>query len=269
MINLNAETKIYGIIGYPVRHSLSPLFQNKAFEELDINAVYLPFEVHPDSLKSAIEGIRALNISGVNVTLPHKEKALDFVDELSEEVIKIGSLNTIKNDRNKLIGFNTDYIGFLESIKELTTLKNKKALVLGAGGTSKAIIYALLKEKANVFLWNRTKEKALSIRESFKNIEIMDSIESSIKEMDIIINTTSVGLKDDDKPIFNYDTIRENQVVFDVIYKETALIKKAKEKGAKTLNGLYMLLYQGAKSFEIWTGVKAPLEAMKKALNLL
>ncbi|MGC8678043.1 MAG: shikimate dehydrogenase [Hydrogenobaculum sp.] len=257
MIKLpNGQTLCYGIFGYPVKHSLSPVFQSFAFNKKNINAIYVPFEVKPEDLKDAVKGAKALSIKGLNITIPHKESVLEFVDVTSEEVKKIGSCNTLKFDDNIIKAYNTDYIGFRMALEEKTSLSGKKALVLGAGGTSKAIIYALTNSGVKVYLYNRTIEKAIKLKEIF-DVEVVETIEDVLQYVDIIVNTTSVGLKDDDKPLFDYDKISKNHIVFDVIYKDTLLIKKAKEKGAVGINGLPMLVYQGLESFKIWTGVDA------------
>lgn len=257
MIKLpNGQTLCYGIFGYPVKHSLSPVFQSFAFNQKNINAIYVPFEVKPEDLKDAIRGAKAMSVKGLNITIPHKESVLEFVDVISDDVKKIGSCNTLKFEDEVVKAYNTDYIGFKRALEEKTSLSGKKALILGAGGTSKAVIYALTNSGTRVYLYNRTIEKAMKLKEIF-DVEVVETIEDVLQCVDIIVNTTSVGLKDDDKPLFDYDKISKNHIVFDVIYKDTFLIKKAKEKQAITVNGLPMLVYQGLESFKIWTGVDA------------
>jgi shikimate dehydrogenase len=252
----NGQTLCYGIFGYPVKHSLSPVFQSFAFNKKNINAIYVPFEVKPEDLEDAIKGAKAMSVKGLNITIPHKEGVLEFVDVISDDVKKIGSCNTLKFEDEVIKAYNTDYIGFKRTLEEKTSLIGKKALVLGAGGTSKAIIYALTKSGTKVYLYNRTIEKAIKLKEIF-DVEVVETIEDVLQYVDIIVNTTSVGLKDDDKPLFDYNKISESHIVFDVIYKDTLLVKKAKEKQAITVNGLPMLVYQGLESFKIWTGVDA------------
>ncbi len=252
----NGETLCYGIFGYPVKHSLSPIFQSYAFNKKHINAIYIPFEVKPEDLKDAVKGAKAISIKGLNITIPHKESILEFVDCISLEVQKIGSCNTLKFENDIVKAYNTDYLGFKRALEEKTSLKGKRALILGAGGTSKAIVYALISSGTKVYLHNRTIEKALKLKDIF-DIEIIKDIEDILKEVDIIVNTTSVGLKDDDKPLFDYDKISAHHIVFDVIYKDTLLMRKAKEKGAISIDGLSMLVYQGLESFKIWTDIDA------------
>lgn len=278
-VDISGETQLYGIFGYPVKHSKSPQFQTSAFSYLNIPAVYLPFEIKPEDLEKAIQSIKILNIKGVNITVPHKEEVIKYLNEVSEEVKYIKACNTIKNIDGYLIGYNTDAEGFIRGLKELEpNLEGKNVLVLGAGGASRAVVYALLKEGVNkIYQANRTLEKVYKIIEDFKSLtkfadEIImpipyNKIECCVlPSVDIIINTTSVGLHEDDKPLFDYSKIQPKHTVVDIIYKKTPLLKTAEEKGCKYQDGLPMLLYQGAKAFEIWTGKKAPVEMMKKAL---
>ncbi len=257
----DGQTLIYGIFGYPLKHSLSPSFQSYAFRRKDINAIYIPFEVSPENLETALMGAKALNIKGLNITIPHKESILKYVDEISEYVEKIGACNTLKFE-DKIYAYNTDWLGFKKSIEPFIK-SHKKALVLGAGGTTKAVLYAFEKMNIDVFLYNRTIEKAYHIKKHF-NIEVIKNIEDSIECVDIIVNTTSVGLKDEDKDLFDYNKIKEYQIVFDVIYKDTPLIKAAKQKNAVAINGFSMLIYQGMESFKIWTDID--LEDIKDGL---
>jgi len=279
-VDISGNTDIYGIFGYPVKHSKSPQFQTSAFSYLDIPAVYLPFEVKPEDLQKAVEAIKVFNIRGVNITVPHKEEIIKYLNETSEEVRYIKACNTVKNIDGYLIGYNTDAYGFITGLKELiSNLKGKKVLVLGAGGASRAVIYSLIKEGVNkIYQANRTLERVYKIIEDFKSLtkfinEIIipvpyEKIECCIlQSVDIIINTTSVGLNEDDDFLFDYSKINQRHIVVDIIYKKTPLLKVAEEKGCKYQDGLPMLLYQGVKAFEIWTGKKAPVDIMKKALT--
>jgi len=263
---IKGDTDIYGVVGFPVKHSLSPVFQNEAFKYAGINAVYVAFEVKPEDFEEAVRGLKALNVKGVNITLPYKEAVLKYADITSEDVKVISSANTLKFTQEGIEAYNTDWLGFLRSIKEHTDLKNKNVLVLGAGGVSRAILFALKKEEANIYLWNRTKSKAEKIASLFGAV-VIDMPEDVIGDADIIVNTTSVGLDEKDPPLFNYEKIEEKHVVFDVIYKETPLLKTAKLKGARAIGGLDMLVYQGAESFRIWTGREPPIKVMKKSVQ--
>ncbi len=264
-MTVRGDTELYGVIGYPVRHSLSPVFQNAAFSYLGINAVYVPFEIKPERLKEALRGLGFAGVRGLNVTIPYKEAVLELVDRVSEEVREIGAANTLRFSEEGLEAFNTDWIGFLRAAQEITPLSGKKVLVIGAGGSSRAVIYALKKAKAEVFLWNRTREKALTIAERF-GVEAVDNLEGGVTGADVVVNTTSVGLREDDPPLFDYSILRGDQVVIDIIYRETPLVRAAREKGCRHQTGLPMLLYQGAESFRIWTGCEPPVKVMKLSL---
>ena len=264
---IKGTTSLYGVIGNPVKHSLSPVFQNVGFSLLGIDAIYLPFEVPKESFEETVRGLLLLeNLKGFNITVPFKEKILQFADWVSEDVSQIGSANTLKKtSEGKIELHNTDWVGFLKALLELVDPKGKKVLVLGAGGTAKAVVYALKKVQSVVYIWNRTPQKAQKLAETFgvNWIETLDRIE----DFDIIVNTTSVGLKENDPPLFDYKKIQSHQVVYDVIYRETPLVKAARQKGAKADNGLKMLLYQGVESFKIWTGKEPPVDEMWKVLK--
>ncbi|HIP98398.1 MAG TPA: shikimate dehydrogenase [Aquifex aeolicus] len=266
-MEINGKTELYGVIGNPVKHSLSPVFQNVGFKSLGINAVYLPLEVSKERFEESVRGLLSLeNLKGFNVTVPFKEGILKFGDLLSEDVKHIGSANTLKKTPEGRIEFyNTDWVGFLNALKELTDPAGKKVLVLGAGGTSRAVIYALKRVNAEVFLWNRTLSKAEKLAQSF-GVKIIKNL-NNIGVFEIIVNTTSVGLKEDDPPLFDYEKIQAHQVVYDVIYRQTPLVETALKKGAKAQNGLKMLLYQGVESFKIWTGKEPPIGTMWRALK--
>ncbi len=277
--NINGETQVYGIFGYPVKHSKSPIFQTFSFQSLGINAVYLPFEVKPEDLQTAVNSIRALGIKGVNITVPHKEHVINYIDELSEEVKYIKAANTIQNIDGYLKAYNTDAYGFIRGLKELEPdFYKKKFLVIGAGGASRAVLYGLIKEGVqNIIVANRTVEKVNQIIKDFKTLhrfieEIikpvpLNEIDNYINHVDIIVNTTSVGLGEEDPPLFNYDLLDKNHTVVDIIYKKTPLLQAAEKKGCKWQDGLPMLLYQGIKAFEIWTGKEPDIEKVRQIIG--
>lgn len=260
--------EVYGIIGYPVGHSLSPLMHNLAFKELKIKAVYGAFEVKPQDLQTAIKGIRALNIKGVSVTVPHKEEVIRFLDEVEKTALEIGAVNTILNERGKLKGFNTDWIGFLKALEEEgIELKDKKIVILGAGGASKAILYAVKKAQAKeVEIFNRTYSKALELAEKFK---VKAFPWEKLKETsgDLIIQTTSVGLKSWESPV-EEEILSRFKIAFDVVYYplKTKFLNLAEKSGCKVIDGLKMLLYQGVEQFKIWTGKEPPVKLMKEVI---
>jgi len=271
--------RIVGLFGYPIGHSISPVFQNAAFRKLALDFIYLPFSVRPEDLKKAVEGIRVLNMVGVNITIPHKEKVLPHLDKISSEVKEIGAVNTVFNQKRKLIGYNTDVHGFLSSLQEDLGFdpEGKSVFLLGAGGVAYAITYSLIKKKAKkIAVVNKPRHMAESLIKHFKKIakecefELIDFDQRNnrrlIKDADILINATSVGMSPGDPSLIKAGLLYPGLLVFDVIYnRETALLKLARRRGLRALGGLNMLIHQGAVSFEIWTGKRAPLETMKKA----
>jgi shikimate dehydrogenase len=277
-MKLTGKTAVYGIIGHPVKHSLSPLMQTAAFEALGIDAVYVPFDVDPENLGEAVNGLRALNVKGFNVTVPHKEGVIEHLDFVDEDAEFLGAVNTVKNEDGQLTGYNTDADGFLQSlIEEGIELEGKRVTMFGAGGAARAVGYAVLKGGAkflNVVNRNFSKGKVVGeLLGKRGNVLVFPLKETTVaallKDADIVINTTSVGMKPDAPPLFNYSLIPEGITVVDIIYNpaETPLLKAAKEKGCKTVNGLGMLIHQGAIAFKIWIGKKAPIEVMRKVLK--
>ncbi|MGB2842755.1 MAG: shikimate dehydrogenase [Halobacteriota archaeon] len=264
--------KIYGIIGDPIEHSLSPVMHNAAFEKLGLDAVYLAFGVAQEELGDAIKGAKSLGIAGLNVTIPLKEKALSFVNA---EVVakKIGAINTI--DFSIGVGYNTDGIGSLRVLKETVgELKGKNVLILGAGGAAKAISYYLDTEGARVTIANRTKERAAQLASNLRNansIGLDAELKEHVKDSDILINATSVGMHPhEDATLVNADMMHPDLVVFDIVYNpvDTKLLREAKKAGVKkVVDGVKMLVYQGAASFRIWTKMEPPVEVMEKAVR--
>jgi len=230
----------------------------------------------------AVDGIKSLNIVGVNVTIPHKEKVLSYLDEVSHQARMIAAVNTIHNKEGRLIGYNTDGDGFIESLKKEGGFypEGKQTLLLGAGGAAYAISYALIKaDLRKMVIANRTYARGRILLEHLEKI-FLDKCELSLiefdkrnspqimSETDLLINTTSVGMYPGDPPLINPEVLPEDIFIYDVIYnRKTELLKIAEEKKIPSLRGLEMLIYQGALSFEIWTGQKAPIETMKKALR--
>ncbi|MEA1956980.1 MAG: shikimate dehydrogenase [Euryarchaeota archaeon] len=266
--------KIYGIIGDPVAHSLSPVMHNAAFEKLGMDAIYLAFRVSPEEVGDAIRGAKSLGISGLNVTIPLKEKALFFVD--AEEVAKrIGAINTIDFSSGTPVGYNTDGIGSLRVLKETVgQIKGKKVLILGAGGAAKAISFYLDVEGARVTIANRTRERAARLASNLHNADFSGlgvELEKRIEASDILINATSVGMHpNEDVTLVSADMMHPDLVVFDIVYNpmETKLLKEAKRAGVKKIvDGVKMLVYQGAASFKIWTKKEPPIETMEKAVR--
>lgn len=271
-------SRIYGVLGYPVKHSFSPLMHNAAFDALKIGAEYKLFEIKPQDLQDFLSSLKEKNIRGLNVTIPHKEKVIPFLDSLSDEARLIGAVNTIKVSTNALEGFNTDGEGFLRHLtQELKFLPAGKIIaIIGAGGAARAVSVYLSKARPKkIFIYdidkNRTSELVTHLKKNFKNIEFIaaDSIPGlNIKDCDLLVNATPIGMKETDPCLIDEKFMHRNLLVYDIIYnpKETKLQAQAKKVGAKASSGLGMLLYQGMLSFEIWTGKKAPQEVMQKAL---
>ena len=274
-MEIKGSTNIVGLIGHPVEHSFSPPMHNAAFKKLGMDYVYAAFDVDPNNLKDAIDGAQALNIKGFNVTIPHKIEVMKYLAEIDEIASLIGAVNTI--DFKNLKGYNTDGIGAIKAIGEVTKVKNKNIVIVGAGGASRAISFYLAKYGADsLTILNRNVEKAQRLASDVLSSGLIDSVESNsidsmdLTDTDILINTTPVGMHPnvDDTPIALASDMHEDLVVFDAVYNpnETGLLKEAIKIGAKPVYGIKMLLYQGAESFEIWTGKKAPIDAMEEAL---
>ena len=275
-MEIKGSTNIVGLIGHPVEHSFSPLMHNAAFEKLDMDYAYVAFDVNQNNLENAIKGAEALNIKGFNVTIPHKIDVMNYLDEIDEVAQLIGAVNTI--DFKNLKGYNTDGIGAVRAIEEVTNIKNKNVLIAGAGGASRAISFYIAKYGAsNLEILNRNVEKAQKLANDVSNSGLIDNVgfdsinNMDLSDVDILINTTPVGMHPnvDDVPIALAGDMHDDLVVFDAVYNpnETGLLKQAIEADAKPVYGIKMLLYQGAESFEIWTGKKAPIDVMQEALT--
>jgi len=270
--------KIYGIIGYPVKHSLSPAMHNAAFGALGIDAEYKLFEVKPEELKSFFNNLDKSNILGLNVTIPHKEKVFGFVslEPENSHLRQIGAINTVVNKNRQLLGYNTDISGFSRHLKENVDPANKKVAIIGAGGAARAISFALAKSAVKeISIFDIDKNKAENISKMIKSlfvdfpIFVVNNIDDlQIRNKDLLINATPLGMKPKDPCPIEERKLHKDLFVYDLVYNpaETKLLKLAKKVGAKTSNGLGMLLYQGMQSFEIWTGKPAPKEVMQKAL---
>lgn len=282
MVNINSKTKLVGLLGYPLDHTLSPAIHNAAFEEKRINNVYLPIEVKPDNFGHVIKTISCMNFIGFNITIPFKVEVMKYLDAIDETAKCIGAVNTVVVRDGKLIGYNTDGTGFLKSFEEASnsTIAEKKVLVLGSGGASKAICMTLaLNKVGKLYICNRTHEKALTLANSInKKVSAISSaipmeynaINETIKKVDLLINTTSLGMfpRTDEMPI-DGSLLNKGLIVCDIVYnpRKTKLILEAERLGCKTVPGLGMLVYQGAEAFEIWTGTKAPVKLMYSVVN--
>lgn len=273
--------KIVGIIGYPLEHTVSPAMHNAAFKELGLDYEYVPFEVEPEDLKEALRGMRALHVAGFNVTIPHKETIVPLLDEVTKLARIIGAVNTVENQEGKLVGYNTDGPGFIDSLKEDAGFdpKGKKVVVLGAGGASRAVSTMLAEvEIKSLVITDIVEEKAKGLTEylnsSFKvSCAFVKSdsaaLQRGIGEADLLVNTTPLGMspKINECPILEKTKLNKNLLVYDLIYNpsETKLLKLAKAAGCRICSGLGMLVRQGALAFTIFTGEEPPIDAMWSA----
>ncbi len=268
-------SKTFAVIGDPISHSLSPNIHSAAFRELNLDCVYIGYRIPKDELESGIEGLKKIKIEGFNVTIPHKIRIMKYLDKIDESCSLIGAANTIVNVDGNLKGYNTDMDGFLEPFKKKgLEIKNSKILLLGAGGAARAIVAGFAKEKAkSITIANRTIENAEELSEFAGKIGLasdvlkIENVKDTAKNYDIIVNATSVGLKNE-QSIISLDGINEKTIVYDIVYMpmNTDFIKKAKENNAIVIYGYEMLLGQATRAFEIWHNMEAPYNAMKKAL---
>ncbi len=280
-----SNTDLIGLIGYPIKQSFSPFIFNVAAELTGTSLIYLPFEVHSSSLKNAVNGSIALGLKGFNVTVPHKVKVVDYLNKLSEEAAFIGSVNTVVNEDGKLIGYNTDVNGIIESLLPYKNqITGNDVCIIGAGGSARALIYTLVRnfKPKKIFLVNRTEQHAEELKQHFKSKMKFDGISpkelqqpdliSIINSCALVVNTTPVGMypANEDSVLTIADVFVKEQIVFDLVYNpvKTKFLQLADSKNAITVNGLNMLVEQAAKSFMLWTGKDFPTEKVYKSLLL-
>lgn len=276
---ITGKTKLFGLMGDPIEHTLSPSMHNAAFKSFDLDYVYVPFHVKKDQLKNAIQGAKSLEIKGLNVTIPHKTNIIKYLNAIEDTAELIGAVNTVKFD-DTIKGYNTDGLGAVRAIEEVSSVKNKKIIILGAGGASRAITFQIiLKGAGRVIIANRTPENALVLKKNLVDklnadvgtANLGDQLKLELQDADILINTTPIGMYPNvnQKPLVTSEMMHENLLVNDVIYNplETNILKEAKKAGAKTVLGDKMLIYQGIESFKIWTGIEPPVEVFKEALD--
>ena len=274
---ISGRTKICGIIGDPIEHAMSPVMHNAAFKNKGVDYVYLPFRVEKEELGKAIEDMRALNIRGLNVTIPHKVAVIPFLDELDHLADKIGAINTIVNNNGVLKGYNTDATGFLQALVERgIEPKGKSVVILGAGGASRAISFILAERGSSLVILNRTWDKAKvcadRISRTFaREVEALElnrkNLAKALEKADILVNATSVGMSPNiSETAVTSNLLRPNLVVYDIVSNpiKTRLQREAEAAGATVISGLDMLLWQGALAFEKWTGLKAPIGVMRE-----
>lgn len=271
---ITGTTKIVGIFSDPIEHTLSPIMHNAAFRYLCLDYVYVPFLVKKKDLKKAVESIRSLNIVGVNVTIPHKEEVIQYLDNIDNLAEKIGAVNTILRQNNLLFGYNTDGEGFLKSLSGKITLSGKKVLLVGAGGAGKAISMSLIsKNISQLFIYDIILQKSSALVKKLlhynKLIDIQvvkqAHIKNVLQEVDILINASPVGMHAGEPCVVEPKLLHNKLFVYDIVYnRRTELLKEAKRRSIPHISGIEMLIHQGALSFKLWTQREAPIEIMRK-----
>ena len=284
-MNITGATRLAALLGSPVEHSQSPLIHNTAFQQLQLPYTYLAFDVPPEHLKEGVEGLKALKAIGFNLTMPHKEAVIPFLNELSQEAAIIGAVNTVKVEGDRLIGHNTDGKGFLMSLQDAGfTAVGIKAVIAGSGGAARSVALALAQENVRqLVLLNRSlhraEEIALMLREATPEIDVkvaelnQANVAVELQDADLLVNSTPLGMDENstDSIVADGSILKPPLLVYDLLYHppRTHLMKQAEVQGCTTLNGLSMLLWQAALAFEIWTGVPMPVDVVKKQFSSL
>ncbi len=274
----STKLRLFALIGDPVEQSLSPAMHNAAFRALGLDYAYVALRVPKRFLADAVGGIRALDIAGFNITTPHKISIIGLLDELDESASLVGAVNTVKNEREKLIGFNTDGAGALRSLEEkIGTVKEKEVVLLGAGGAARAIAFSLARAGARLTIANRTVPRARALASTIKqklgvDVKVISlnraELTGNLKNADILINATLVGMYPKaDQTLVTSSMMHRGLVVYDIVYEplRTRLLREARQAGGRTIDGLNMLVHQGALAFEIWTDERAPIKVMEAA----
>jgi shikimate dehydrogenase len=263
---IDQQTVLYGVVGWPIGHSLSPVMHNAAFAAAGINAVYLAFPVR--DIAGCMAAVRALGIQGLSVTIPHKSAVISHLDQLDERAKEIGAVNTVVNRDGRLIGYNTDAAGALKALEERITLAGRRCVILGAGGAARAIAFALRDKVAALTVANRSPDRGRALAQSL-GCSFISLDELKRVQADLLIQTTPVGmaLGDHACPI-SEQILKEGMAVMDIIYNplETKLLAMARSRGCVTIAGLSMFIYQGAEQFRLWTGGEPPIQAMTRAV---
>ena len=263
--NINGTTRVYGILGRPVAHSLSPAMHNAAFREVGLNAVYVAFPV--TDLVQAVAGLRGLDIRGVSVTIPFKEEIIALLDEIDPMAARMGAVNTLVNRDGGLVGYNTDWQGALAALADKTEIAGQRFLILGAGGAARAIIFGLQEKGGQVAVTDLDTAKALALSREFW-VEVVAPDYLGEYAAGVLINATPVGMEPQSEAIpLDPELLSRYQVVMDIVYRplETRLLREARSRGCRVIDGLQMLIHQGAAQFELWTGRPAPVEVMAQA----
>jgi shikimate dehydrogenase len=265
-MNIDTQTRLYGVFAHPVGHSLSPAMHNRAFEATAYNGVYLAFDV-PD-IVPAVAAVRALNLHGLSITIPHKVTIMPLLDDLDPIARKIGAVNTVINREGRLTGYNSDGLGVVSALKEKTPIENKSAAIIGAGGSARAIAFSLKEEGARVTIVNRSHKRGETLARDL-DVPFLPLADFDRPMYHMLINTTPVGMTPhvDAMPVGEH-MLEPEMVVMDIVYNPlaTLLLKTAAERGCTTVDGVAMFVYQGAFQFERWTGKKAPAAIMRETV---
>jgi shikimate dehydrogenase len=267
-LEISAQTALCGIVLHPAGHTRSPAMHNAAYAALGLDAVYLAFDVAPARLEGAVTGMRALGLRQLSVSLPHKQSIQAYLDELDETARRIGAVNTVVRRGDRLCGSNTDWLGAVKALERETSLAGKRAVVLGAGGTARAVVYGLRERGAHVRVLNRTVEKARALARELGAEESGSLAELSRAPWQVLVNTTSVGLGEDVSPVAAGELV-DGAVVMDAVYQpeRTRLLRDAEARGARAISGKWMLVHQAVAQLEAWSARKAPVEAMADAFD--
>ena len=267
-VDITARTTLCGIILHPASHTRSPAMHNAAFAALGIDAAYLAFDVEPSDLPQAIAGARALRVAQLAVSIPHKVEVMSLLDEVDSTARRIGAVNTVTRRDDRLVGSNTDWLGAVQALERVTKLAGKHAVVLGAGGAARAVVYGLLERGAKVVVLNRSVERAETLVRDLGALGAGSLADLSDTPHDVLVNTTPVGLRSDESPVLS-QAIEAGSVVMDAVYDppQTALLRDAAARDARTVPGKWMLVYQAGQQLEQWTGRPAPIDVMAKAFD--
>lgn len=283
--NISLDTKLAGLIGYPLGHSASPAMHNSAYSDMGLDAVYLPIEIKTENVKQMVEDMELLKFIGCNVTIPHKQTVIPLMDELDESAAACGAVNTIAFKNGKKIGYNTDGMGFVRAMREKAHFDptGKRCIVIGAGGAARGVTSALAMAGSTFFtIFNRAEEidmaRGLSDDMNRRNPNIScakvltnDAVKEALSTSDFVLHATSLGMSPNESSVaFDTNMLESRHAVFDVVYnpRETRLLREAKARGCITLGGLWMLIYQGAEAVKIWTGKDAPVDVMERAAEV-
>ena len=274
-MSISGHTKPFAVLGHPIGHTLSPVMHNEAFAALEWDAIYLAFNVKPEDLMTTLHGMRNMGFVGANLTIPHKEIAFSELSDLDASAKLVGAVNTVKFSEDGITGYSTDGHGFLKAVETEfgMDVKGKSVAVLGTGGAGRTVALTCAQEGvASLSLTDldeqRTQKLADELRAQFSEVGV-DVSAGDVATADLVVHATPVGMKKDDEAILGPEAFTSGQCVIDLIYMypETAIMRSATQGGARCANGLGMLLHQGAKSFEIWTGTEPPVDRMQKVLE--